>query len=157
MALEGHPVLPLCLDRVATTVSGCPGPIQPGLIVFIVLIWTHTNSSAAFLFVGFLLRAPTPSLPPASILTIFRHFQWLSVQHHVGQGHFGLRWGLWGRQKEQSAKGNHVLQQHPWGSPPPVAILVSQGTVLNKPTASKFSRGIRGHTGCRNQAWICLS
>lgn len=38
--------------------------------------------------------------PPAPLLTALRPFQWLSVHHHVGQGHLGLRRGLWGGQKE---------------------------------------------------------
>lgn len=51
------------------------------------------------LSVGVLAEHPSPALPPSPILTILRPFQWLSVEHHVGQGYLGLRWGLWGEER----------------------------------------------------------
>lgn len=49
-------------------------------------------------------ESPQPSNPPVPTLTTLRPFQWLSVEHHVGQGHLGLRWGLCGGEAEGQAR-----------------------------------------------------
>lgn len=51
------------------------------------------------------VRAPSPAIPPWPTLTILRPFQWLSVEHHVGQGHLGLCRGLCGGEAEGQSRG----------------------------------------------------
>lgn len=62
----------------------------------------------AKLSVRVLAESPSPALPPSPILTALGPFQGLSVEHHVGQGHLGLRRGLWGKEAVGSAKGKGI-------------------------------------------------
>ena len=62
----------------------------------------------ARLSVRVLAEPPSPPLPPSPILTALGPFQRLSVEHHVGQGHLGLRWGLCGEKAAGSAKGKGI-------------------------------------------------
>lgn len=108
--------------------------------------------------------------PPAPLLTALRPFQRLGVHHHVGQGHLGLRRGLWGGQKEQSAKGNQILQQHPLGAPPRAGAGPRHGR--KHPPWPQLQHGERGthklqesgldlftpaHTFCSSVYWMQLA
>lgn len=73
-------------------------------------------------------RDPSPAPPPSPILTTLRSFQWLGVEHHVGQGHLGLCLGLWGEEAARSAKGKGICSS-------------ALGTAINKLTGPSSSTG----------------